>query len=252
MNKDNLIIDYLNGELSEVERENVTALLETDEEMQDLLKQYSDMFFTINQEEVEMPSESLNANFEAMMRQYDEKPVNQKNNALFIKNFRQIAAVAAILVLGILIGINWSQNKEIRSLDRQMASLVTEMNTQLNSSSITERIDAIQVSNKASESNDGIIQTLISTLIKDSSANVRLAAAEALERFADDERVRSAMIKQLSEEDDAFVMISLINTLSEYKEDRIEASLEKLTTDEELPKFIKDEAHMGLFKVQKI
>lgn len=252
MNKEELIIDYLNGELPEGERQKVTTLLESDQEMQGLLKEYSDLFFTINQEEYVTPSERLRSNFMDMMGQYESKSPSAKKSKLSFKYIKQISSIAAILILGILIGINWSQNRVIQKMDHQMANIAKEMNTQLNSNSVTARIDAIQVSNDASQNNDGIIQTLIQTLSKDPSANVRLAAAEALERFADDERVRSSMIKRLSEEDDAFVLISLINTLSEYKDDQIEASLEKLTTKEELPKFIKDEAHMGLFKVQKI
>jgi HEAT repeat protein len=127
-----------------------------------------------------------------------------------------------------------------------------EMNQNMNSTSVSGRIEAVLVSQKFENPKSEVINTLISTLKTDESPNVRLAAAEALDRYAEKDEVRAAFVTQLSAEKDPFVLIALISTLSDQKEKKAIDPLENLTNANDVAKFIKDEAHMGLIKIEKI
>lgn len=243
------IIDYLEDQLSFEDRMKFEEDLKTDQNLKQEFEEYRKLYGEFDDLDIEKPSQSLKSNFEQLLN--EEIKQNRSTKILTMKNIRNAASIAAILVIGILVGQNWTQSNQ---LDTQNAILLAEMRENIKSTSVSGRIEAVQVSQKF-VSNDPeieVLNTLISTLTNDISPNVRLAAAEALDRFAEKENVRAVFVRQLSVETDPFVLIALINTLSDQKVEKAIDPLQNLTKAKDIAKFIKDEAHLGLIKIEKI
>jgi negative regulator of sigma E activity len=245
------IIEYLEGQMSFDEKLAFEQELKDNQELNAEFSEYSKLYSELGNIEIEKPSITLKSNFEHLL-DAEIKKQQKPTKILTLKNIRSAAAIAAILVIGILVGQNWTQRDFISNMDKQTAQLILEMNQNMNSTSVSGRIEAVQVSQKFENPKSEVINTLIKTLKTDESPNVRLAAAEALDRYATKADVRAAFVTQLSSEKDPFVLIALINTLSEQKERKAIDPLENLTNAKDIAKFIKDEAHMGLIKIEKI
>lgn len=254
MNKEERIIDYLNGNLTEAEQKQFESDLVNDSKLKLEFDEYKLFFGDVDNIPMELPSEHLKSNFEKMLAEELKKEEEQAKVIKFEprKYLKSISAVAAILVIGILVGINYNQSQQLDRMDSQAALILNKMTSDLNSNSVTGRINAMQVGHDLKNPQIEIINTLIKTLKEDESPNVRLAAAEALESHVDQTSVRVAMVERLSNEKDPFVLIALIGTLSNSKDQSAKESLIELTTTENIEQFIKDEAHLGLIQLEKI
>jgi len=93
---------------------------------------------------------------------------------------------------------------------------------------------------------------LLKVLQVDQSSNVRLAAVETLSNYTDNENVRSGLISIITSETDAFVKIAILNALGRHNNEEVKRTLESITNDESQQKFIIDEAHLQLIKLDKI
>ena len=248
MTREEKIIEYLNGQMSFEEKTQFEKEIESQPVLKQDLESYRMLYREIDAVKMEKPSVTLKSNFEFMLES-EMKNQNSGARILSLKSWRSIAAVAAVLVIGFLVGQNWTQRDFI---NHQSNALVSEMQRSMQTASVTGRIEALQVSQQIEKPQNEVLKTLINTLKNDGSPNVRLAAAEALNRYAEKEIVRTSFVKQLSQEKDPFVLIALINTLSEQKVEKAIDPLQELTTAEDVAKFIKDEAHMGLIKIEKI
>ncbi|GLR17354.1 HEAT repeat domain-containing protein [Portibacter lacus] len=250
MNKENKIIDYLEGQMSFEESIKFEQELKKDPVLKEEFATYQLMYNEVDQIKLEKPSITLKSNFDHLLE--TEIKNSRKTKTLTFRNIRNVAAVAAILVIGILVGQNWTQRSFISKIDSHNAELVSEMKRNMNSESVSGRIEALQVSHQFKSPENEVLKTLIKSMKNDESPNVRLAAVEALDNFAKEEIVRTAFVKQLSQEKDPFVLIALINTLSEQKVEKAIDPLQHITNANDVAKFIKDEAHMGLIKIEKI
>jgi len=179
-----------------------------------------------------------------------EIPVVMMN---YTKALKYVAAIAAMLTIGVMIGTNYSQRNQLYVMDQQLATLHNHMIEQLKSPSVSERIEGIQVNYTGQDSQENpIVRTLLNTLEHDESPNVRLAAIDALDPFMRVDEVRATLIKRLKEEEDSFVLIAIIESLSIHNAKEAIDPLQQLSNSKELPKYVKDEAYWGLIKLEKI
>ncbi len=119
----------------------------------------------------------------------------------------------------------------------------------LNDQSASSRIGAVNASYLIADMDNDIINAFVNTLNTDENINVRLAALEALRKYADDEKVRKALIASLSIQDKPAMQIVLIDLLVQLKDKRALAPLKKITEDEENIDAVRDEANYGIFKL---
>ncbi len=248
MTNEEKIIDYLSNEMSFDEKIDFEQKISVDDQLKIVVEDYKAVFEGMDKVKLEKPSQGLKSQFDQLLESETSK-LSSEGKVLSFRRWRNVAAVAAVLVIGILVGQNWTQRSFI---ENQTSALVSEMKQNMNSESVTGRIEAVQVSHQISSPEDEVLHTLIKTLKNDVSPNVRLAAAEALTEHASSDLVRTAFVSQLSSEKDPFVLIALINTLSDEKVEKAIDPLQELTTAENVAKFIKDEAHLGLIRIEKI
>ncbi|MEQ8243489.1 HEAT repeat domain-containing protein [Fulvivirga sp.] len=248
-----LINDYIDGYLSGELKVYVEKHIHEDQEWKSTYEKYSELNKLMNNDkELEAPA-SLRKDFEQFL---DHEIENQTkvvpiNSAINHKRWYQLAAAVVILAVGYILGISMNKGNtdEIDQLRNEMAATKALVLNSLDDQSASSRLGAVNASYSMEAMDDDIVQAFVKTLNTDENINVRLAALEALSRYADDENVRKALIESLSTQDKPAVQIVLINLLVQLKEKRAIEPLKKLTEDEENMEAVRDEANYGIFKL---
>jgi len=148
----------------------------------------------------------------------------------------QIATGIVLLLCGYLFGNHQSDSKnqmQMAFLQQEAIQLKQDMMlTMLDNKSASKRIQAVGYTSEIQNASDTKIENaLIERLNFDGNVNVRLAAAEALSKYSETDRVKTAFIKALSAETNPTVQISLMQFLVENKDQRARAPMEKLLNE---------------------
>lgn len=254
------IIDYINNELSIEKRQEVCRLIESDDMAKSLYEEYKDLMSGIQEEPLITPDQEWAASFSESLKNRkvegsgteENEPKETKVVQLQSRSFlTKIAAAAAILIIGILGYNNINQNKQIDEVGQEVYAMRQLLESNLNNSSVSSRIKAVRYSEEVDTQDEDFIRILEKTMREDESAHVRLAATEALSRWVDIPFVQESMLSVLQNEEDAHVKILIIETLSSVKDANVGPHLDNLINDVESPQYIKDEAHKGIFRLEK-
>ncbi len=248
-NWENTIIDYFHGMLSKQEEQELFKILEERPDLRQQFDQYAEMESVIEEDNLIQPSPGLEAGFNKMLNE----EVNEKKVVkMFSPRILAYAASAVILItLGVMIGQNQFQGKLLDSQSREIVQLRNEMKSMINDQSVTNRIEAVNVSYDLPKADDKIIDILINTMVADPSSNVRLAAVEALVDMPITNQSREAIYSRLEKEEDAFVKIALIQAVVKINDKNSVYALDRVTQDEMTPQFIKEEAEIAQLKLTK-
>jgi hypothetical protein len=119
-----------------------------------------------------------------------------------------------------------------------------------NMESPASRINATLEAYKLKNTGNDVVNALVETLNTDPSANVRLAALDGLARFYQESYVREKLIASLKKQQDPVVQITMINLLIRMRESGILAELEKMVSDENTQKAVKDCAYSGILQLR--
>jgi len=198
------------------------------------------------------PSPALKININNLIAQEKETILRTKRKTKIISftSYRKLAAIAAILLAGVFIGNFWISNNHNRQINKELAYLRSQKDQTMTSTSVSTRIKAVNYSKELPSSDPSILDIIINTAQNDKNANVRLAAILALANHLNAPKVPQALGQMLLNEEDSGVKIAIIETVSAIKSKDILLSLEKLTQDESIPKYIQDEAHHGMTILQ--
>lgn len=249
---ENKLIDYLDDALTAEQRQEVEQELAKSSALRQSLEELRMVVDGMKNPLEFQPSQNLQRNFDVFLEKEQHKlQSNDTSNIVRLQDrspsnrlFMQIAAAAAILLLGIFVGKNINANdptEEINDLRAEMLALLQDNST-------SQRIKAVNISYEIPQDEE-IVNTLIQAMNIDASTNVRLAAMEALYEFADEPKVRTALCETLNHQTNPMIQLSLIKMLVNLKEkqavDYFEGLLKKSDTTQE----VKDEAQMGIFKM---
>lgn len=119
-----------------------------------------------------------------------------------------------------------------------------------NMNSPASRITAVAGASKLKNTGNDIVDALVETLNNDPSANVKLAALDGLARFYRDAYVRKQLITSLKKQQDPIVQIALIELLTRMRESGILSELDRLISDDDTMKAVKDCAYSSKFRLQ--
>jgi len=227
------MIDYLDNNLDSGVRREIEKHLETCESCLDELKESQQILNLISKDEIVKPADSLRINFYHMLHSeinksekkskvQEHKPATPwYNNSSY-----RVAAGIALLICGTFIGLllhsgfNASlASDELKQLHSEVSDLKkTAMFTMLKEESSSERIQAVRYVEDIDQPDQNVIEVLVRTLNTDRNVNVRMAAAYALSKFADQRMVCDSLVKSLSLQSDPILQVTLINILAERKE----------------------------------
>jgi HEAT repeat protein len=115
--------------------------------------------------------------------------------------------------------------------------------------SASERLRGVSLTSQVSRPDPEFLATLIHTLNYDPNVDVRLAAVDALSRFAEEPAVRDGLVRSLPKQDSPMVQISLIDLLVQLHERQSIEVLKQLTNDANQNQQVRQRAQWGLQKL---
>jgi hypothetical protein len=189
------------------------------------------------------PSEKMKADFYRKLEEY-KSVISQKESHIYsLRNMpeeirlpglvRRLAYAAVLLVLAGL-ALYWYRSEmryknQVNSMISEMQDMQkTMMLTLLRQPSPTDRLKAINISNRMNNADDKIIDALLNTLNNDQNVNVRLMAVEALCNYVNNPRVRIGLIQSIVMQESPIVQVALADVMVLLQEKRSVSELKKL------------------------
>ncbi len=161
-----------------------------------------------------------------------------------------VAVAATLFAGGVMVGrAPWrsAPAPEVASLREEIRDLREAMIVaMLQQQSATDRLEGVLRSARLSQPDPGVLRALTDTLRQDSNVNVRLAAVDALKRFAGDQGVRRSMVESLRAADSPLVQVALIDALTELEESAARDALRDLESRVEINGLVKQRARRAL------
>ena len=259
-----VIIDYLDNKLDADQKMAIEKHIETCEHCLEEMMEIQKVLNSVSDDEMENPDESLRINFYHMLHGEIRKHKNITSGSVlqpqvhwYNRNLFRVAAGFALLVCGTFIGAlinsglrNKSQAIELNQLQTEVSSLKrAAMFTMLKDESSSYRLQGVNYADELKAPDDNVIEALVATLNNDKNVNVRLAAAYALSKFADQKSVCDSLVKSLSVQNDPIIQVTLINILVDRKEKSAIRPIQQIISDEGTIKEVKAVAQNGVRKL---
>jgi HEAT repeat protein len=250
---ESLLIDYIDGKLSDAEKHDVEQELMRNSEAFKKYEQLKEVIQLMAKSSSVQPSAKLKRSFDDALK--NEIASSKQAKVISMRpTFYRVAAAVTLLIVGGGVGF-WISNQqrraaELEAMRKEVEATKHMLMTMLdNDQSASQRVLGANVAYKMDKPDDEIVQALVKTMNDDPNTNVRLAALEALGKFNQEESVRKVLIASLSTQKDPLVQINLIRMLVEMKEKSAVKELQRITTDEEMLPEVKDEAHAGILRL---
>lgn len=255
-----LITDYIDGTLTgDREREFRRYVQEGHIVMQEV-EAMKEMQGVISEAELPEPTEAMSEGFYAMLAEAkraekSESPgfLEQLSQAFFTTLFGRLAFGISLLVVGVLAGMSFgggSANGEIVALTEKVADMQqTMMFNMLEEESVTERLKGIQMSNELPRSNQKVTDALFVTLNGDESTNVRIAALQVLEGYADDPAIREGLINSISQQESPLMQVALAELMVELQEKKSIDEFRQLMESDNTPEEVKSTLEESIGKI---
>jgi hypothetical protein len=167
----------------------------------------------------------------------------------------QVACAAALLIVGVVVG-QWLSLRdrgqgdlarlqdEVRGM-RQMVTL-----SLLQQQSAGERLRGVDYAYGVEQSDTQVLSALLHAVNHDPNVNVRLAAVDALRKFAGSPEVRNTLDQTLAGQDSPLVQIALIDLIVDVRDKGAAPSLLALERSPAANKDVKARAVWGLAHLQ--
>ncbi len=248
-----LLIEYIEGTLKEGElKDFVKQKIEAGGWVAEEYAALKLVLDTMDTAKTVAPPVGMKKEFEALLQtEITESKVLplKKDNKIWLK----IAAGLVLLLVAGLTAINVYQYQQYQTDLQAVNHSLKEakdmmLAAQLDNSSST-RMKAVRTSFKVGNLDAELIDLLIKVMQEDENANVKIAAIDGLSEFKNNNKVIDSMLQALEEETDPFVKISLIHTLVGMNCKKAIKSLDAIIENDSVDQSIKDEAHIGKFKL---
>jgi len=257
-----LLIDFIDGRLTESERKEVKELLSTNNEVRVLYEQLKQVTTAMDRSAEINPTARLSRGFQQMLTEEVAQQHAPKQRQVFFTPAIFRAAAAVFLVMsGVVIGYYVNQynaqqerlaviEREKQEIEKENLRLKNNMLALIgNESSASQRMKGVNVALTIESADDEVVEALVKTLNEDKNSNVRLAALDALSKFHQEPNVRKALIAALGKQDDPVVQIALIQLMVKMKEKGVLKDLNRIIEDNNSIKPVKDEAYSGILKL---
>jgi hypothetical protein len=167
----------------------------------------------------------------------------------------QLAWSAALLILGVGMG-HWLTQRDRAETDvarlqdevRNMRQMVTL--SLLQQQSASERLRGVDYAYRVQQSDTQVLAALLHAVNHDPNVNVRLAAVDALRKFAGSPAVRNTLGQSLAKQDSPLVQIAMIDLIVEMRDKGAANSLAALERNPAANKDVKERAGWGLSQLQ--
>jgi anti-sigma factor RsiW len=249
-----LLIDYIDGKLTDAERQQVEQELVRNENAFRLYEQLKEVIHAIDKSKKLEPSHHLKKQFDEFLATEIRTSKKETKIIFFQPAFYRVAAAIALLVVGGGIGF-WiskqnDQHQRLIAIENELkATKATMMGFIDNQQSASQRLQGINVALTIKSADDEVVNALAKRMNEDPNTNVRLAALDALSKFHTEPQVRKVLLDALSTQKDPMVQIALIQLMVKMKEKSVVNDLKKIIEDSGSMKAVKDEAYTGILKL---
>ncbi len=202
------------------------------------------------------PNQKLKAAVFAMIDEEKQtlKPKQGRQVAFFSwQNLSRVAAGVVLVLAGYWLG---SRNQpaapaasgEVAEMKQELGEIKEMLlMANLKAQYPSERIQAVSQVEAYQQVDARLIEALVTTLNTDESPNVRLAAANALQKFAgENTTVRAELVRSLEYQTEPIVQIALINMMVELEEKSAINKLRSLIKKEGTLPEVKKQAELGI------
>ena len=253
MNSDKLkalLEKYYKGETSLEEECELRAALKTDEELSKDIQADAELFTMMSA----LSSDSIDTNPDIEAMENKVVSIDRRSEGYDLRWTMRIAAGLSLIVFGVfagwILGTREAESNDIAALRQdlnEMKHLVAL--SRLRKESPSERIMATYEFKKLDSASDEVLDALINSFHNDDNTNVRNAAAEALFKFGNQDKVRKAFINGLSNQADPVLQIKLIEMLVILDEKRALPKFQEMIREESQMKVVKQKAAQGIGKL---
>ncbi|THH39366.1 HEAT repeat domain-containing protein [Neolewinella litorea] len=242
------LIDYLAGELSPERRQEFDRQLARNPALQGELEALRGMQSELSQTTDPAPSPAADARFAAMLAA-ETTDSGRIRRMRYPRAAALLLGVAASLLL-LVYAVGWYAGRsDTAEMERQLAATRTLMLELMQAEHSTTRMRAATVSLEVPVADPEVIANLGHLLRTDPNTNVRLAALDALYRFAGTPAARDEMLAAMAGDPPPAVQVQLLETLVGLKERRVLPYLENLIRNDTVPRPLRDAAELGTFKL---
>ncbi|WP_116106272.1 HEAT repeat domain-containing protein [Lewinella sp. IMCC34191] len=248
------LIDYLSGELSPERYAMVKDAIEGDPDTARELAALRQLREDVARPADPQPSAAADRRFADMLAGYESdetdevQPATASAKAFYLRPAALLSIAASMLLL--VFGLGWYFGRSDTShLEHQLAATRTLMLQLMDDEQPTTRMRAATVSLDVPVADPAIIANLGHMLRTDEKTNVRLAALDALHRFADSPAARDEMLAAMASDPPPAVRVQLLETLVALNEKRVLPYLEEIINNDQTPRPLRDAAELGTFKL---
>ncbi len=246
MNKkyEQLIAEYLSGELDAEGKSRVEELIATGEIDFMEFRELETIYEELGAIPAPKPATKGHERFYKMLE--EAKQAKRKTWFQFItehiKSLRseltmpRLAYAVILMVIGGFIGSQLTNDRtDIEQLSLEMQTMKELMMVNmLEGSSAADRLKAVNISTELPSVDTEAIHALLFTLNNDPSVNVRVQAIEALKRWGDNERVREGLVRAITKQESPIVIIELADAMIELELRNGAVEFERLLQEREL------------------
>ena len=217
----------------------------------------------------EHPSNALRENFKVMLESYEEGRWEKSSLAVEksktpipalwgLGNWRQIPAAGIVwaclfLACGYFIGRH-SEQSAIPTTTQQIATMQQQLEdmrqtvalSMLQQQSASQRLEGVSWSTRLPEPDSKVMGALMHTLQYDNSVDVRLAALDALSRYAGRPEIRSELVDSLQTKQSPLVQVALIDLLVDLHDQGAVPQFRKFQQDPKLDPTVKKRVDWGI------
>lgn len=156
----------------------------------------------------------------------------------------KLALASIMLLIGFFVGYLFmpspQSTKEVAMLSQEISDLKEMMMLSLlEKESATERLKAVSLTSEMPSVSTKVTSALLQTLNNDENINVRLAALEALEPYANEALVRTELVRSISKQESPLVQVALADLMVALQEKSSVKELQKILKNEKTPKEVK-------------
>lgn len=255
------LIEYIDRQLPEEKIEWIEKNIRENEWVRKEYEQLREVMSLMDESQALQPDEQLKYSFEKMLQEeirYQQstahKPVEKVKKMFSFNRYWPVAAAVALLIIGIFTGIFISrqsaQEAALEAIQQELQDTKKLLKASLqNQTSASQRLSGILASQTLAAPDEEVLDVLIQVLNHDDNTNVRLAALSTLLQYKEEPKVYDALLQSLVSQDDPVVQISLIDIIVELNGKGVKERLQKIINDDTMPDVVKEEAHVGLFKL---
>jgi len=217
----------------------------------------------------EQPSNALRSKFKAMLEGYQsgrlekKSPAAEKSKAPVpmlwgLGNWRQLPAAGIVwaclfLACGYFVGrhsereTNPATTPQIAAMQQEVEAMRTTVAlSMLQQQSASQRLEGVSWSTRLPAPDSKVLEALMHTLQFDNSVDVRLAALDALSRYAGRPEIRSNLVDALQTRQSPLVQVALIDLLVDLHDKGAVTQFKKFQQDPKLDPAVKKRVDWGI------